>query len=263
VPNRSHQPAFAADDDDDEWVGERKYLRLGWLWGIFLRRPKDSVVALVAAIAVLAICVNGLFLQPGPHPAPIFPVKPLPVASADATGALASAPAKLRPVAADAAQPDAAVPARPRADVVADIQRELARRAFYDGGVDGVYGAKTDAAIRDFEQAAGRKASIDPNEALLQAIKSSTLKARPVSVPHGPPRNDPIAELIAPSRQVLAVQRALSEFGYGQIKPTGLFDQDTKLAIERFERERRLPVTGDISERVARELTARTGRPLE
>jgi hypothetical protein len=62
---------------------------------------------------------------------------------------------------------------------------------------------------------------------------------------------------------VLAVQRALSDFGYGQIKPTGLFDMETKLAIERFERERKLPITGDISERVVRELAARTGRPLE
>ena len=35
-------------------------------------------------------------------------------------------------------------------------------------------------------------------------------------------RNDPIAELIAPSQRVLAVQRALADFGYGQIKPTGV-----------------------------------------
>ena len=60
-----------------------------------------------------------------------------------------------------------------------------------------------------------------------------------------------------------AIQRALSEFGYGQIKPTGQFDPETKAAIEKFERDRKLPVTGQISPRLLRELAALTGRPLE
>jgi hypothetical protein len=34
-------------------------------------------------------------------------------------------------------------------------------------------------------------------------------------------------------------------------------------AIERFERERKLPVTGQLSANVIRELAAMTGRPLE
>ena len=67
----------------------------------------------------------------------------------------------------------------------------------------------------------------------------------------------------ASSKRVLAVQRALAEFGYGQIKPTGVIDADTKAAIERFERERRLPITGQVSERVTRELASVTGRPLD
>ena len=62
---------------------------------------------------------------------------------------------------------------------------------------------------------------------------------------------------------MLAVQRALADFGYGQIKPTGLYDPDTHAAIERFERDRRLPVTGQVSDDLVRELSAVTGRPLE
>ena len=49
----------------------------------------------------------------------------------------------------------------------------------------------------------------------------------------------------------------------GQIKPTGIVDAETQAAIERFERERKLPVTGQPSDRVARELAAVTGRTLE
>jgi hypothetical protein len=80
-------------------------------------------------------------------------------------------------------------------------------------------------------------------------------------------RNDPIAELIgasigSPSR-VLAVQRALSEFGYGQIKVSGSLDQATTAAIEKFEGEHKLPVTGRISDRLLSELASMTGHPLQ
>jgi Putative peptidoglycan binding domain len=80
-------------------------------------------------------------------------------------------------------------------------------------------------------------------------------------------RNDPIAELIsssmpAPSR-VIAVQRVLSEFGYGQIRPSGIIDEPTRAAIEKFESDHKLPVTGRLSDRLLSELGAMTGRRIE
>ena len=89
----------------------------------------------------------------------------------------------------------------------------------------------------------------------------SPLKSKPAAAP--PRKNDPIANLLATDPQVMAVQRALSSYGYGQIKPTGVYDPETRAAIERFERERKLPVTGQVSDRLTRELTALTGRPLD
>jgi peptidoglycan hydrolase-like protein with peptidoglycan-binding domain len=62
---------------------------------------------------------------------------------------------------------------------------------------------------------------------------------------------------------VLAVQRALSDFGYGQLKPTGVFDSETRLAIQHFERDHKLPITGEISDRVTHELANLTGRELD
>ncbi len=76
-------------------------------------------------------------------------------------------------------------------------------------------------------------------------------------------RNDPIAELIGSSSRVKAVQHILSEFGYGQIKPSGILDEATNAAIEKFEREHKLPVTGRLSDRLLSELAAMTGRPLD
>jgi hypothetical protein len=75
-------------------------------------------------------------------------------------------------------------------------------------------------------------------------------------------RNDPIADLIGQTPRIMAIQRALSDFGYGQIKPSGILDDATARAIEKFERERNLPVTGQISGRLVSELAAMTGHPL-
>jgi hypothetical protein len=75
-------------------------------------------------------------------------------------------------------------------------------------------------------------------------------------------RDDPIADLIRSSPRVAAVQRALSDFGYGQIEPSGILDDATIAAIEKFERERKLPVTGEVSERLVGALSAMVGHPL-
>jgi peptidoglycan hydrolase-like protein with peptidoglycan-binding domain len=67
----------------------------------------------------------------------------------------------------------------------------------------------------------------------------------------------------AASKRIAAVQRALTEYGYGQLKPTGTIGADTQAAIAKFERARKLPVTGQMSEHVARELAAMIGHPIE
>ncbi len=76
-------------------------------------------------------------------------------------------------------------------------------------------------------------------------------------------RNDLIADLIGSPPRVAAVQRVLSEFGYGQIRPSGILDEPTSAAIEKFEREHKLPVTGRLSDRLLSGLAAMAGRPVE
>jgi peptidoglycan hydrolase-like protein with peptidoglycan-binding domain len=277
VRSKGRMERDAAAVVDGRWPATLQ--ALGW-------SSRDVVGFVVAVSAAVLILINTLFLQPGPHPAPMVKssvaaiTAPRPVQSPALATTGTSLP-RARPQdpasqkgeqakAAPAPATPAAVPAaaaRPNTAVVADIQRELSRRGFYDGVVDGRYGPKTDASIRDFEQTAGLRPSTEPNEALLRSIQRSLLRSRqaaqrpPAPIPQARP--DPIAELIAPSKQVIAVQRALSEFGYGQIKPTGIVDPETQSAIQKFERERKLPVTGQLSHRVVRELAAITGRPLE
>jgi hypothetical protein len=80
-------------------------------------------------------------------------------------------------------------------------------------------------------------------------------------------RNDPIGDLIgasmtSPSR-VAAVQRVLSDFGYGQLRASGTLDESTSAAIQKFEGEHKLPITGRLSDRLLNELAAMVGHPIQ
>lgn len=211
--------------------------------------PREFVGFIMATLAVLAIVTNALFMQKGPHPAPIFTTRPLlqretpPASRPQAVQALSAAD-------------------QARLQLIGNIQRELSRKGFYDGPADGIWGAKTDAAARDFVAASGLKINPEANDGLLRSIVAYNPKPATVAAPPSPP-SDPIAKLIAPSKKVMAVQRALADFGYGQIKPTGVLDPETRAAVEKFERDHRMPVTGQISDRFVRELAGMTGRPLE
>ena len=213
--------------------------------------PREFVALIMVTVAIFAIVLNALLLQKGPHPAPIFANRPLLPQETTIAPRLSST----QPAAPEASN-------QGRLQLVANIQRELTRKGFYDGPADGIWGAKTDTAVRDFLQTAGLKTNAEASDGLLRAITTST--AKPASTTGAATPADPIGKLIAPpSKRVTAVQRALADFGYGQIKPTGIFDPDTKAAVERFERERRLPIDGQMSDRFVRELAAMTGRPLE
>ena len=203
----------------------------------------------MATLAVLAIVTNALFMQKRPHPAPISATRPL--LQRDATPASRPQAVQALPAADQA-----------RLQLIGNIQRELSRKGFYDGPADGIWGAKTDAAARDFVSAAGLKINPEANDGLLRSIVAYNPKPANVAAPPSPP-SGPIAKLIAPSKKVMAIQRALADFGYGQIKPTGLLDPETRAAVEKFERDHRMPVTGQITDHFVRELAGMTGRPLE
>jgi peptidoglycan hydrolase-like protein with peptidoglycan-binding domain len=88
----------------------------------------------------------------------------------------------------------------------------------------------------------------------------SNIVRPPASIPtatHGD------AAQITGSRRVAAVQRVLTEYGYGQLKATGTIGSDTQAAIQKFEREHKIPPTGQMSDRLVRELTAMVGRPID
>lgn len=233
----------------------------GLVAGTIMRHPREFVAVVMATVATVWILVNGLFLQKGPHPAPIFAAPP----AAPLTQKEAALPPH-RPAQAVTPEPQAP-PLRSQAQIAADIQRELRRLGFYGGEVDGIWGIKTAAAARDFIRNASLSLKAEPSEQLLQAASAVSVQAPGATASPGRPvpvaatEQKPI-EPVKPSKRLIAVQRALAEFGYGQIKPTGLYDDDTRAAIENFQRDHRLPVDGQVTDRFTQQLTLMTGRSL-
>jgi Putative peptidoglycan binding domain len=122
----------------------------------------------------------------------------------------------------------------------------------------------------DASQSESRPAEPKATDPLANLVKTTNAApAMPVVVPRPPAaipllsHNDTAAIPGMGSRRVAAVQRALTEYGYGQLKPTGIIGSDTQAAISKFERARKLPVTGQVSDRLVRELTAMIGHPID
>jgi Putative peptidoglycan binding domain len=111
---------------------------------------------------------------------------------------------------------------------------------------------------------------VDPKTAdpLTSLVKTtSTVPATTANIPR-PPMAVPVSTRVdsAPVsglHRVAAVQRALTEYGYGQLKPTGVVGSDTQAAIQKFEKARKLPVTGQVSDRLVHELASMIGHPVE
>jgi hypothetical protein len=207
----------------------------GLLMQLMFHSPKDALAGAVAVAAALAIIVNALFLQAGRHPSPLFgTILPLPKAVAEPQPAPTPAPAIVLSVQQATVSPQATTSPMPRP-------------------------RPPEAEMR----------SGDP---LGNLVRSTSMPATPAAATPGAPRppavipqskSDPVAGQIASSARVAAVQRALTDYGYGQIKATGTVGADTQAAIQKFERERKLPLTGQVSERLVRELGLATGRTFE
>jgi putative peptidoglycan binding protein len=220
-------------DDDEEMPRRRRRgakaaaieaeQERGLLMRIFLHSPKDVLAGLLAAAAICAILANALFLQAGRHPSPMF-------------GSVVTLPA-----------PQAAVASlMPRPRPVELISEPPETRP---------------AEVRGADPKNPDPKNPDPL-ANLVVRSTGAPTAAPANVAR-PPAPIPATTQSVGARRVAAVQRALTQYGYGQLKPTGAVGSDTQAAITKFERDRKLPVTGQMSDRLVKELSAMIGHPID
>jgi len=197
---------------------------------ILLHSPKDMLAGLLAAAAVCAILANALFLQAGRHPSPMFSsVVTLPAPQA----AVVSPLPRPRPVELSLEPPE--------------IRPVEARGAAPE--------------IKSADPRGDSKKTDSKNPDLV--VKSTGAPTAALANAARPPAPIPDTAQSAGARRVAAVQRALTQYGYGQLKATGAVGSDTQAAITKFERDRKLPVTGQMSDRLVKELTAMIGHPID
>jgi peptidoglycan hydrolase-like protein with peptidoglycan-binding domain len=195
-----------------------------------VNRPGDVAGFVVVVGAAAFISLNALGYQAGRHPAPIFPKLPL------RQSAEKSAPRRIEAPKTEAAKAEAGKPDSAKTDL-----------------------AKTDTAKTDLAKADAPKADVTKSEAPRIALIQPA--PRPVS-------RDTIGEIVRAGETTSSVtpkadpavakaQRALVKLGYGPLKADGILGTGTRAAIERFERDRKLPVKGEPTGRTLRELAAR------
>jgi hypothetical protein len=74
---------------------------------------------------------------------------------------------------------------------------------------------------------------------------------------------DPLGDLINSNRRIAAVQRALTQYGYGQLKADGAIGPETQAAIRKFEIDRKKAPTGAMSDWLVQQVVILTGRPID
>lgn len=220
----------------------------GFLMRALLHSPKDMLAAALAVAAIGAILTNALFLQAGRHPSPMFGSS---VVTLPAPTAAVVLP-RPRPVELTARPDPALFEPKPIEFKSAD-PKAVESRTSEPKAVDAkVTDPMTSLVVKSTSSAPASNAA---KPASVAAVAPSNVMRPPASIP--------ASSQSAGARRVAAVQRALTEYGYGQLKPTGAVGADTQAAISKFEHARKLPVTGQMSDRLVKELTAMIGHPID
>jgi hypothetical protein len=246
-------------EDDDEMPRRRRRgakavaieaeEQRGFAMRILLHSPKDMLAAALAVAAVGAILTNALFLQAGRHPSPMF------------GSSVVTLPAPMAAVVLPRPRPVelAARPAEPALFEPKPIEFKNAEPKTSDPKATDPKAADPMTSLVVKSTSAAPAAS----SVAIPAAKPTSLAVAAPSNVMRPPASIPVSSQSAGARRVAGVQRALTEYGYGQLKPTGAVGADTQAAISKFERDRKLPVTGQMSDRLVRELTAMIGHPVD
>jgi peptidoglycan hydrolase-like protein with peptidoglycan-binding domain len=130
---------------------------------------------------------------------------------------------------------------------VESVQRELAASGLYSGKVDGVSGQRTKIAIIAYQRANGLDETGLASPELVEHIRYTRQITDALNMTDAmPAKPQPLAPQ-KPVDTVTRVQVGLAELGYEPGAINGELGQQTRAAILKFERDRGIAPTGDIS----------------
>jgi peptidoglycan hydrolase-like protein with peptidoglycan-binding domain len=243
--SRKRKPAVDRDEDRDH----------GGISSIARDNPVAAGGMVVMALTGCLIVANALGLQSGRHPAPLF-----------ITRDRADVPAMIEPADRIGVETQVVSP------LVLDLQTAFRRLGLYEGPLDGLNGPATERAIRSYERSQGRAETGKPSEALLALVtlQGDTPRSSSIPVPaRKPGSRAPASVDVANARQappsdpaLLQVQQLLSDLGYGPLRADGVIGENTTSAIKRFELDRGLPITGQLTPEVIARLEMISGQKI-
>jgi Putative peptidoglycan binding domain len=223
--------------------------------------PRQILAALFLTGCGGAIAWNALALQSSRHPAPLFNTReivlapePSPEAETDQLLPPVRPGTELAAQPSTGPNPHAFVPpaAAPEASASGATAKPVARSPITEMIRNGGQPAPAAAPPARVQQPAPAVAPPAARTAARDPIADMIRMGGPVPVPPGNVgRPDP-------GDTILAGQRALARLGYS-VKVDGVMGSGTRQAIERFEQDKRLPVTGEFNARTVRELSNASG----
>lgn len=215
-------------------TGAPNWLSRVWTW----RTPLFGGFAFVLLLA--AIGVNAMFLQHGRHPAPLM------------SSVLRIEPPKAEPAPVAKPAPIARAEAKPAPSAIDEVLSAPAPVA------------KPAAAVKPAKPAQ----AVAPAP-VAKSVAAPAAKIAPASAPAAPKpaaKADSIGALMdkaapaVPVKSVTSAQKALNKLG-AHVPASGKFDDATRKAVEKFQRDNGLPVTGELTPKLRRFLALQAGLP--
>jgi Putative peptidoglycan binding domain len=198
------------------------------------RRYLSILATGIFVATAAAILLNALVWQRTRHPAPLF--------SRAAPATAAKEPTITGKIAVPTSRP------QPAAIPIQALEKPVEKPAAQKSQVE-----KPPLEMPGEHPRQTRGNSSPPHDKVSQLLKAQ----------HPPPARPSAAAAApdAPSKLVLAAQRALVKLGF-VLNPDGVAGATTRQAIERYERDHGLPVHGDLTPALMRQLSAETGSAI-
>jgi len=225
----------------------------GFLKELLSQHPALIGGAAVSVLTMGIVFTNALWLQNGKHPSPMFSTRVIETVEPVRTAKVPTKPIQTTVAPSVEASPE----------VMREVQSALSDRGYYSGKVDGKYGSRTKAAIVSFQQDHSMKQDGRASVRLLSQILLSA-SASPKEVPI-PTLADSTTETSDDSKALAAktniesglvaqIQAGLKNYGYDELVVDGKPGRQTKTAIQRFQLDYGMKITGEPTPVVLKKL---------
>ncbi|MEM7068248.1 MAG: peptidoglycan-binding domain-containing protein [Pseudomonadota bacterium] len=230
-----------------------------------LQNPARSTGVILFGVAFTLVATNALLSQGAVHPAPIWNSQEREFTKVISTGPKIVPVKKVEPhrvltqsislknIPVPTSNPSKRSMFAAQSSLVREVQASLSDVGIYTGKIDGIHGDETKRAIQEFQEKAGILPDGEASYGLLANIKSAFAVAQVRENQGRTPTSQNLLEqpqmIVMDHALVSKVQTGLSEtYGDQEIAIDGIFGNQTRDALRRFQKRFKLPVTGELDQ---------------